>query len=147
MQMIYFLSMPFDLDCVLEYLWNLKPKHTHTPPRSRHYLLNQNLQGWRSGIQTFLKCHRKQAPSTYKCWECKLIQSLEINLAVISLLGIFAIDNSRACVKWPLYRTVDCSIIDSCQRLETTCKCIRRGLVKLIISLQWNNTYLLKVLR
>lgn len=31
MQMIYFLSMPFDLDCVLEYLWNLKPKHTHTP--------------------------------------------------------------------------------------------------------------------
>ena len=92
MQMIYFLSMSFDLDCVLEYLWNLKPKHTHTPLRSRLYLLNQNLQGWSSGIQTFLKCHRKRAPSTYKCWECKLVQSLEINLAVISFIGIFAID-------------------------------------------------------
>lgn len=44
MQVIYFLSMPFDLDCVLENLWNLKPERTDTYPRSRLHLLNQNLQ-------------------------------------------------------------------------------------------------------
>ena len=36
-------------------------------------------------------------------------------------------------MKWSLYRDVNCSIIDSCQRLETTCKFIRRGLVKLVV--------------
>ena len=90
MQVIYFLSMPFDLDCVLEYLWNWKPEYKDTYPRSSLHLLNQDLQSWSSNTDLF-EVPQETSPSTYVCWEYKLVQSLNINLAAVSLLGIFSI--------------------------------------------------------
>lgn len=74
-----------------------------------------------------------------KWWEYTLVQTLEINLAAVLLLGIFSINIVRH-VNRPMYRVVNrlvysvvnCSVIDCFQRLETTCKCISRGLAKLI---------------
>lgn len=150
MKVTCFLFMLFDLNCISVYLQNLKPTHKHKHThilRSSLHLLNQNLQSWSFGTQTFLKCHRKWVPSTDEWWEYTLVQILEINLAAFLLLGIFFYKYSQTYVNRSVYRVVNCSIADLCQRLETTCKCISRGLAKLVNrATQYNTIQLLKVL-